>query len=335
MVKTLSILACLGAFLVAFGCSKPAAPDQPSSGRPGGSAGGAGAGGGRRGGSSGRVSVVAGKVQKKDTPIYLDGIGTVAAYNTVTVRTRVDGQLQKIVFHEGQDVKEGDLLVVIDPRVLQATFDGAKAKKAQDEALMGNAQRDLKRNESLFNQGLLDQQTFDNQQSLVEQYKAAVQSDQAAVENAAAQLSYTQITAPISGRTGIRLVDQGNIVHAADTTGLVVITQIQPISVLFTLPQQNWALVQSKVTEGNALKVIALDRDNKTTLDEGVVAVIDNQIDPTTGTIKFKATFSNSKQALWPGQFVNVRLDRKSTRLNSSHQIISYAVFCLKKKKLT
>ncbi len=254
------------------------------------------------------ISVVAGKVARRDTPIYLDGIGTVAAYNTVTVHTQVDGQLKKVAFQEGQDVKAGDLLALIDDRSLQAQLDQALAKKAQDSATLANAQTDLKRDTFLLDQNLIDRQSVDTQQSLVNQTTALVQSDEAAVENARVQLGYTRITAPIPGRVGLSLVDEGNIVHASDATGLVVINQIQPISVVFTLPQQNLRQIQKSIASADGLKVVAFDHDSHAPLDTGKLTVVDNQIDATTGTIRLKADFPNADLALWPGQFVNVRL---------------------------
>jgi RND family efflux transporter, MFP subunit len=198
---------------------------------------------GRRGGprgGGGPVPVVAGKVEQKDTPIYLDGLGTVQAFNTVTVHTRVDGGLQQVLFTEGQDVKTGDLLAVIDPRPFQAALDQAIAKKAQDEAQLANAKATLARNTDLLKKKVIDQQDFDTSKYQGDQFQAAVQADQAAIEAAKTQLDYTQIKSPIDGRTGVRLVDVGNIVHAADQTGIVVITQLHPISVVFTLPEQNY-----------------------------------------------------------------------------------------------
>ncbi len=257
-----------------------------------------------------QVVVVGGKVRKKDTPIYLDGIGTVAAFNTVTVRSQIDGTLQKVVFAEGQDVQAGDLLAQIDPRTQQAALDQAKAKKAMDQAQLDNAQRDMKRDDELFlnDRKLIDQQTYDTQKTLVAQLTATVQADEAAAESAQVQLDYTRITAPIAGRTGLRQIDGGNVIHSTDTNGLVVITELKPIAVVFTLPQQNWPQIQKLLTAGAKLAAIAYDRDSLSPLDEGVLSVVDNQIDPTTGTIKLKATFPNEKLALWPGQFVNVRL---------------------------
>jgi membrane fusion protein, multidrug efflux system len=271
----------------------------------------AGAGGGRRGGglvAGGVVPVVAGKVEQKDVPIYLDGLGTVQAFNTVTVHTRVDGALDKVLFTEGQDVKTGDLLAVVDPRPYQAAFDQAIAKKAQDEAQLAGAKVTLARNTDLLNKKVLDQQDFDTSKYQVDQFQAAVQADQAAIEAAKTQLDYTQVSSPIDGRTGVRLVDAGNIVHAADLTGIVVITQMHPISVVFTLPEQNLQEILNQGGANGGLHVSALDRGNTTALDEGTLAVVDNQIDQTTGTMKLKATFPNPDLKLWPGKFVNARL---------------------------
>jgi multidrug efflux system membrane fusion protein len=254
------------------------------------------------------VPVVAGKAEEKDVPVYLDGLGTVQAFNTVTVHTRVDGELQQVLFTEGQDVTTGGPLAVIDPRPFQAALDQAIAKKAQDEAQLANAKVTLARNTDLLNKKVIAQADFDASKYSVDQFQAAVQADQAAIENAKTQLDYTQIKSPIDGRTGVRLVDVGNIVHAADTGGIVVITQMHPISVVFTLPEQN---LQAILNEGGAkggLHVTALDRGNTTPLDEGTLAVLDNEIDQTTGTVKLKATFPNADLKLWPGKFVNARL---------------------------
>src|SRR5207248_2396052 len=222
-------------------------------------------------GGGGPVPVVAGKVGQKDVPIYLDGLGTVQAFNTVTVHTRVDGQLQQVLFSEGQDVKAGDLLAIVDPRPFQAALDQAVAKKAQDEAQLGNAKVVLARNTDLLAKKVIASQDFDASKYQTDEFVAAVQADQAAIENAKTQLDYTQIKSPIDGRTGIRLVDVGNIVHASDQNGMVVITQLHPISVMFTLPEQN---LQSILNEGgvnSGLRVLALDRGNTTTLDEGTL----------------------------------------------------------------
>jgi membrane fusion protein, multidrug efflux system len=253
----------------------------------------------------GPVPVVAGVVQKRDVPIYLDGIGTVQAFNTVVIHPQTSGTLTQVSFQEGQDVKKGDLLAVIDPRPLQAQLDGAVAKKNQDAAQLNNAKVLLTRDSDLFKKGALDNQTFDTQRYLVDQLDATVQSDQAAIDNAQTQFSFTQITAPFDGRCGIRQVDQGNYVTPAST--LVVVTQLKPISVVFTLPQQNLLTVNEAASKG-ALKVSALDSTQKNSLDEGTLTVVDNEIDPTTGTVKLKATFPNANLKLWPGQFVNNRL---------------------------
>lgn len=254
------------------------------------------------------VPVVPGIVTKQDVPIYLDGLGTVQAFNTVTVRSRVDGQVQRIAFVEGQEVKAGDLLAKIDPAPFQTQLDQNLAKKAQDEAQLSVARLTLQRDADLLAGKILAQQDYDTQRALVDQLVATVQGDQAAIDNAGVQLAYTTITSPLAGRTGIRQVDQGNIVHASDSNGLVVITQLKPISVVFTLPEQNLGQIQQHLATGETLATLAVGRDDKTTLGEGQLAVIDNQIDTSTGTIRLKAVFPNSDLKLWPGQFVNVRL---------------------------
>ena len=254
------------------------------------------------------VPVVAGVVVQKDVPLYLNGLGTVQAFNTVTVRPRIDGQVVKIAFTEGQDVRVGDELVEIDPAPYRALLAQAAAKQGQDEALLANAKTDLQRYADLLAKEGVTQQVFDTQKALTNQLAAAVKADQAAVDSANVQLAYTTIVSPIAGRSGIRLVDQGNIVHAADATGLVVITQLQPISVVFTLREQMLGKIQQQQSLTPDLNVIALGRDNAEVLGEGQLAVIDNQIDTTTGTIKLKATFPNTDLRLWPGQFVNARL---------------------------
>lgn len=268
-----------------------------------------GTAGGRGGfGGGGPVPVVAGKVEQKDMPIYLDGLGTVQAFNTVTVHTRVDGQLQQVLFSEGQDVKAGDLVAVVDPRPFQSALDQAIAKKSQDEAQLANAKVVLERNTDLLKKKVIAQQDFDASKYQADSLQAAVQADQAAIENARTQFDYTQIKSPIDGRTGVRLVDLGNIVHASDQTGIVVITQMHPISVVFTLPEQNLQEILNQGGTNGGLKVLALDRGNTSSLDEGALAVVDNEIDPATGTVKLKATFPNNDLKLWPGKFVNARL---------------------------
>jgi multidrug efflux system membrane fusion protein len=244
---------------------------------------------------------------RADVPVYLPGLGNVQAFNTVTIRTQVDGQIQKIAFTEGQDVKSGDLLVQIDPRPFQATLDQAVAKKAQDEAQLANARHDLERYMKLAPSNSVSQQIAETQKALVAQLEATVRGDQAAIDFAAVQLGFTSITSPLDGRLGIRLVDQGNIVHTTDTTGVVVVTQLQPISVIFTLPEDNLPEITRELATGT-LRVVAYSRDKKTKLDEGTLSVIDNEIDVTAATIRLKATFPNADYTLWPGQFVNAQL---------------------------
>jgi multidrug efflux system membrane fusion protein len=253
------------------------------------------------------VPVVAGRVAQKDVPIYLDGLGTVRAFNSVTIRVRVDGELKKVAFTEGQDVKAGDVLAQIDPDPFLAQLEQVEAKKAQDEAQLANARLDLQRDADQLTAKIVAQQIYDTQKTLVDQLASQVKADQAAVDSAKVQLNYTKIVSPIDGRTGIRLVDQGNIVHATDPNGLVVVTQLKPISVLFTLPEQTLPAIQKEHTAGD-IAVLAVDRDNRTVLGTGTLAVIDNQIDTTTGTIRLKATYPNDDLRLWPGQFVNARL---------------------------
>lgn len=254
------------------------------------------------------VPIVEGVVSARDVPIYLDGLGTVQAFNTVTVRARVDGQLMKVGFTEGQDVKAGDVLVQLDAAPYQAALDQAAAKKAQDAAQLANARVDLQRYADLLKTDSITQQIYDTQKALVSQFEATVSADQAAAESAKVNLDYTTIRSPIDGRVGIRQVDAGNIVHASDANGLVVVTQLRPISVVFTLPEQVLSKLQDNQGAAGDRSVLAVARDNSKALGEGKLTVIDNQIDTTTGTIKLKATFANENLRLWPGQFVNTRL---------------------------
>jgi multidrug efflux system membrane fusion protein len=253
------------------------------------------------------VPVEAATAVRKSVPIYVNGLGTAQAFNTVTVTARVDGQLQKINFVEGQEVKKGDVLAQIDPRPFKAVLDQAVAKKAQDQAQLANAQRDLARYADLAKREFASRQQLDTTQALVAQLTAAIQGDQAAIDSAKIQLDYTTITAPISGRTGIRLIDEGNIVHAASTAGIVVITQLHPISVIFTLPEEDLPRLSQAMAAGD-VPVWAMARNGKTELDRGKVALIDNQIDQATGTIKLRANFPNPNDTLWPGEFVNARV---------------------------
>jgi multidrug efflux system membrane fusion protein len=262
---------------------------------------------GRGGGDDGPVPVVAALTKRSDVPVYLDGVGTIRALNTVTVRSQVDGKLLSVNYTEGQQVDRGYVLAQIDPTTYQAAYDQAVAKKALDEATLANARLDLERYKRLASSNSIAQQQLDTQKMLVAQLEAQVKLDQAQINNAKAILDYTAIVAPLSGRTGIRQVDQGNIVHASDASGIVVITQLQPISVLFTLPQQQLGDVNRAFASG-ALPVDAFGSDNKTVVETGELKVVDNQVDPSTGTIKLKAEFPNRELQLWPGGFVNVRL---------------------------
>lgn len=253
------------------------------------------------------VPVLAATPRIQDVPVYLDGVGAIRALNTVTVRSQVDGKLIAVKFTEGQDVKKGDVLGEIDPALYQATYDQAVAKKAQDQAQLANQRIDLTRYEQLAATNAGSKQQADTQRAAVAQTEALIKADQAAIDNAAATLSYTKIVAPLSGRAGLRQVDQGNIIHASDTTGLVVITQLQPIAVWFSLPQQQIMRVNAAAAKG-ALAVDVFGNDGVTVIDTGKLTGIDNQVDQTTGTLRLKAEFPNAHYQLWPGQFVNVRL---------------------------
>jgi multidrug efflux system membrane fusion protein len=253
------------------------------------------------------VAVDTALATRHDVPVYLEGLGNVQAFYTAKISSRVDGQLERVGFVEGQLVKKGDLLAQIDPRPLQAALEQANAMQAKDAAQLESARRDLERYSVLAPKNLISQQVLDAQVALVAQLQAQLQVDAATIDNARTQLAYATITAPFGGRTGIRLVDPGNIVHAADTTGIVVLTQIQPISAVFTLPEDSISQVTQAMSAGK-LTVTALSRDDRTQLDSGTLALVDNQIDTTTGTVRLKATFENTRNALWPGQFVNVRI---------------------------
>ena len=259
-------------------------------------------------GADGPVPVLVSAVTRADVPVYLDAVGTIKALNTVTVRPQVDGKLLSVNFKEGDDVKKGDVLAKIDPVIYQAQLGQAVAKKAQDEAQLANTKIDLERYERLAATAAINKQQADTQRALVAQNTALVQADQAAIDNAQAMLGYTTITAPLDGRTGIRMVDEGNIVHASDTnSAIVVMTQLHPISVVFNLPQQDLTQVNTAFAKG-PLSVEAQRSDNDVVIDKGLLKVVDNQVDQTTGTVKLKAEFPNENLQLWPGQFVNIRL---------------------------
>ncbi len=264
--------------------------------------------GGGRGGDGRAVPVVASAARRGEMPVYLDALGSVTAFNTVTVRTRVDGQVDKVAYQEGQLVKEGDLLVQIDPRPFQVQLEQAEAQLAHDQALLANANLDLERYRVLFAQEAVPKQQFDTQESTVRQYDATIKTDKATIDAAKLNLVYAHITAQLTGRIGLRLVDQGNMVHATDVNGLAVITQLQPIAVIFNIAEDHLPEVTKKVTAGQTLQVLAYDRDSKTRLATGTLLTIDNQIDQTTGTVKFKAVFENKDLSLFPNQFVNARL---------------------------
>ncbi|HEY2036028.1 MAG TPA: efflux RND transporter periplasmic adaptor subunit [Steroidobacteraceae bacterium] len=251
------------------------------------------------------IAVSTAVVQRQNVPVYLQGLGTVQGFYTVKVTAQVNGQLTNVAFHEGQQVKRGQLLAQIDPRPYQAALDGARAALAKDHAQLADANKDLARYNFLEPKKLASQQQVDTQKAVVGELKAQIEADQAAIESAATQLSYTRITSPIDGRTGMRQVDPGNIVHATDTGGIVVLTQLQPITAIFTLPENTLGAVADAMSRG-AVQVMALSQGKE--LDRGTVELIDNQIDQTTGTIRLKATFPNPKLKLWPGQFVNLRL---------------------------
>jgi len=268
----------------------------------------AGKGGPGKGRGGGNVPVVATAATTADVGVLLDGLGTVTPVATVTVRSRVDGQLMSLNFREGQVVRAGDLLAEIDPRAAQVQLATAEGQLARDQALLKNAQMDLERYRVLLKQDSIARQQLDTQEALVRQYEATAKMNQAAIDSARLQLVYSRITAPIGGRLGLRQVDVGNIIRAGDANGLVVITQLQPITVIFNIPEDSLPPVMKKLQAGEKLKATAFDRAGKTQLAVGTLLTVDNQIDPATGTVKLKAQFANEDLALFPNQFVNVRL---------------------------
>src|SRR6204780_4142329 len=264
--------------------------------------------GGFNGGGLGPVPVVTAKVKKADVPVYLDGLGNVIAFYTVTVKSRVDGELMKVNFNEGDLVQKGQVLMEIDPRPYQVQLDLAEGTLAHDQALLTNAKLDLERYKTLLAQDAVPKQQLDTQVALVAQYEGNIKQDQANIDSAKLNLDYAKVKAPVTGTVGLRLVDPGNIVHASDQNGMIIITQLQPIQVQFTIPEDSLPQVVQKLRAGEKLPAEAWNRDNSKKLATGVLVTLDNQIDNTTGTSKLKAVFDNEDNALFPQQFVNIRL---------------------------
>lgn len=301
-------LVVIGATTIHRGHSDAAQASESSGGGQGqGGGGGRGGRGGRGGMMMGPMPVAAAPVQQRDMPIYLTGIGNFTPLATVTVKSRVDGELVEVNFKEGQEVKKGDLLAVIDPRPFQVQLQTAQANLAKDQAQLNDAKLNLERFRALFQEKVIARQQLDTQAALVGQLQGGLGADQAAVDSAKLNLVYTRITAPVAGRIGLRMVDPGNIVHAADANGMMVITQMDPMSVIFTLPEDNIPQVLQHMRSGT-LKTEAWSRDDQNKLAEGRLETINNEIDPTTGTARLRANFPNPQRTLWPGQFVNVRL---------------------------
>ncbi len=259
------------------------------------------------------VPVSVAPVLRQDVPVILTGLGTVQAYYTVTLKTRVDGEIMSVNFREGQDVRKGQLLAVIDPRPYEVALETAKANLARDQAQFTTAKANLARSKALLADGVVAQQDYDTQEASAGQFSGTVLADQAAIDNAKLNLVYTRITSPLDGRIGLRLIDPGNMVHATDTNGLLVVTQMRPIAVLFTLPEDQLPSVLAESRKGT-LKVQAYSRDDQTVLATGKLETVDNQIDVTTGTAKLKAVFDNKDGALWPNQFVNVHMQLSTVK---------------------
>ncbi len=299
--------------------------NRPKGDKQAATSGGAGGKGRRGGGNDGPTPVVTAKSFQADVPVYVEGVGTGQALNSVLIRSQVDGVLNSLAFTEGQIVKPGDVIAKIDPRLYQATLDQNVAKKKLDEATLANGKRDLERYKQLSLTKAVTQQQYDTQIATVAQNEAQVAIDQALIDSARTTLSYTDITSPIAGRTGIRNVDVGNLIHATDTTGIVTVSQIQPISVIFNIPQQELPRI-NKASLLNQLDVQALDGTGKNVVDHGMLAVVNNTIDSTTGTVKLKANFDNPQLQLWPGIFTNVRL-----RIETLHNAIVVPVAALQR----
>jgi multidrug efflux system membrane fusion protein len=280
---------------------------QPATPAPG-AAGGRGGGGGRGRGSLGPTPVSVAKAHKSNVPVYLNGLGNVTAFYTVTVRSRVDGQLMSIAYKEGETVKQGQVLAEIDPRPFEVQLQQAQGTLARDTATLTNAKLDLDRYTALLAQDAIPKQQLDTQRATVAQLEGNIKTDEANINNARLQLTYAKITAPISGTIGLRLVDPGNIVRAGDAGGLLVITQLQPISTLFTIPEDALPQVMARIRKGVRLPVDAFNRDNSKKIASGYLLTVDNQIDASTGTSRLKAVFENKDNALFPNQFINVRL---------------------------